>query len=92
MSSPEKELQAKKTFQGKVISNKSSKTILVLVETQKTHKTYRKIVKKRKKFMAHDPSSECKEGDLVTIEECRPISRRKSFILKSVDRKKEIIQ
>ncbi len=83
----------KKTFQGKVVSTKAEKTIVVLVETQRQDKTYKKIVKRRKKFMAHLPAEmSCAEGDVVTIEECRPISKRKTFILKSVDRKLEAIK
>lgn len=83
----------KKTFQGKVVSTKSQKTIVVLIETQQMDKTYKKIMKRRKKFMAHLPEEmSCSEGDVVTIEECRPISKRKTFILKSVDKKLEAIK
>jgi small subunit ribosomal protein S17 len=100
MSSPVKTEQAgtekpklgKKTFTGKVVSNKAEKTIVVVVETQRSDKRYNKIVKRRKKFMAHCEDTSCQEGDTVTIEECRPISKRKTFILKSIDRKAEVVK
>jgi small subunit ribosomal protein S17 len=82
----------KKTFQGKVVSTKAQKTIVVLVETQRMDSTYKKFIKRRKKFMAHNEDIPCHEGDVVTIEECRPISKRKNFILKSVDKKLEVVQ
>ncbi|MFN5539327.1 MAG: 30S ribosomal protein S17 [Candidatus Melainabacteria bacterium] len=77
----------RKTFEGIVVCAKSDKTISVLVERQYADKTYKKIVKKSKKFLAHSENPDCAEGDLVQIEECRPISKRKSFILKSIVRK-----
>lgn len=79
----------KKRFSGKVVSTKAEKTISVLIETQRQDKRYKKIVKRRKKFMAHNENTPCSEGDFVTIEECRPISKNKTFILVSVDRKAE---
>lgn len=82
----------KKTFTGKVVSTKAEKTIVVVVETQRSDKRYNKIVKRRKKFMAHNEDPNCGEGDIVTIEECRPISKRKTFILKSIDRKAEVVK
>lgn len=78
----------KKKFVGIVVSNKSQKTISVLVERQVQDSTYKKIVTKHRKFMAHDEEEACHEGDLVEIEETRPISKRKSFCLKRIIRKK----
>jgi small subunit ribosomal protein S17 len=64
---------------GRVVSDKMNKTVTVLVERRVTHPLYGKIVTRSKKYHAHDESNECKEGDLVMIEECRPISRTKSW-------------
>jgi len=68
-----------RTLTGRVVSDKMTKTVTVLVERRVTHAMYGKIVKRSKKYHAHDENSECHEGDLVTIEECRPISRTKSW-------------
>ena len=64
---------------GRVVSDKMDRTVTVLVERRVTHKLYGKIVTRSKKYHAHDETNECKEGDLVTIEECRPISRTKNW-------------
>ncbi len=64
---------------GRVVSDKMNKTVTVLVERRVTHPLYGKIVTRSKKYHAHDESNDCKEGDLVMIEECRPISRTKSW-------------
>ena len=62
-----------------VVSDKMDRTVTVLVERRVTHKLYGKIVTRSKKYHAHDETNECKEGDLVAIEECRPISRTKNW-------------
>ncbi|HEY9885754.1 MAG TPA: 30S ribosomal protein S17 [Vampirovibrionales bacterium] len=82
----------RKTLLGTVVSTKSKQTITVLVERQCKDPYYKKIIKRRKKFLAHDAEETCNEGDFVAIEECRPISKRKSFNLKEILRRKEIIQ
>jgi small subunit ribosomal protein S17 len=64
---------------GRVVSDKMDRTVTVLVERRVTHKLYGKIVTRSKKYHAHDETNECKEGDLVAIEECRPISRTKNW-------------
>ncbi len=66
---------------GVVTSNKMDKTIAVLVERKLRHPIYGKYVKKSKKFLAHDETNDCKEGDLVRIEESRPLSKRKTWKL-----------
>lgn len=66
---------------GVVVSDKSDKTIVVLVETLVKHPLFKKYVRRRKKFMAHDPNNECGVGDKVLIIEHRPISRRKRWRL-----------
>ena len=64
---------------GRVVSDKMDRTVTVLIERRVTHQLYGKIVTRSKKYHAHDETNECKEGDLVTIEECRPISRTKNW-------------
>lgn len=70
-----------KTRTGLVTSTKMAKTITVSVERRIQHPIYGKYVKKNKKFMAHDEEQQCNEGDLVRIEETRPLSRRKRWRL-----------
>jgi len=80
-----------RTLTGRVVSDKMDKTVTVLVERRVTHPMYGKIVTRSKKYHAHDESNECKPGDLVTIEECRPISRTKSWrVAKLVERAKTV--
>ena len=72
---------------GKVVSNKMDKTIAVSVERLVKHPMYGKYVRRTTKLLAHDESNECKEGDTVSIKPCRPMSRRKSWMLvRIVDR------
>jgi small subunit ribosomal protein S17 len=66
---------------GKVVSNKMDKTIAVSVERLVKHPTYGKYIRRTTKLLAHDANNECKEGDTVTIKPCRPLSRRKSWML-----------
>ncbi|MEY1663179.1 30S ribosomal protein S17 [Isoalcanivorax beigongshangi] len=82
----EANLKTKRTATGKVVSIKAEKTITVLVERQVQHPLYGKIIRRSTKLLAHDEANECREGDLVTIEECRPLSKRKSWKLVSVVR------
>ncbi len=67
--------------QGRVVSDKMDKTIVVLSETRVPHPVYRKIVRKSTRFKAHDERNEAKEGDLVRIAESRPFSREKRWRL-----------
>ena len=69
----------KRILQGVVVSDKQDKTVVVSVERQVMHPVYKKIVKKSKKFAAHDENNQCKVGDRVSIQECRPISKNKSW-------------
>ena len=73
-----------RTLTGKVVSNKMDKTITVSVERLVTHPTYGKILRRRTKIKAHDEQNTCNEGDIVTITQCRPISRHKSWTLVEV--------
>ena len=69
----------KKRLIGKVISDKMKKTVVVLVEKTKEHPKYKKRYKIRKKYKAHDGKEEFKVGDMVIIEESRPISKEKRW-------------
>ncbi|MBQ8671228.1 MAG: 30S ribosomal protein S17 [Alphaproteobacteria bacterium] len=75
----------KRILQGVVVSDKQDKTVVVSVERQVMHPVYKKFVKKSKKFAAHDENNQYKVGDRVSIEECRPISKNKSWTVISSD-------
>ena len=68
-----------RTIEGRVVSNKMSKTVTVLLERQVPHPLYGKIVRRSTKVHAHDENGQCKEGDLVRIAECRPMSKTKNW-------------
>lgn len=70
-----------RTLTGVVVSNRMDKTITVRVERRVLHPLYGKYVRRSSKILAHDEANECKEGDLVSIESCRPLSRNKSWRL-----------
>ena len=76
--------KVKRTATGKVVSTKGDKTIAVLVERQVKHALYGKFLRRSTKLLAHDENNECREGDIVTISECRPISKRKSWTLEKI--------
>jgi small subunit ribosomal protein S17 len=67
--------------EGRVVSNKADKSISVLVERRVKHPLYGKVIKRSTRFFAHDENNECGEGDTVQIEECRPLSKNKSWRL-----------
>ena len=69
----------RRVLQGVVVSDKGDKTITVLVERRVMHPLYKKFIKRSKKYHAHDETNRCKEGDKVRIEECRPVSKSKSW-------------
>lgn len=73
-----------RTVVGEVVSNKMDKTIAVIVERRVEHPIYKKYVKKSTRLLAHDENNECNEGDTVAIEECRPLSKTKSWKLQKV--------
>jgi len=81
----------RKQMQGIVVSDKMQKTVVVKVEKWKFHKKYKKRYKIHKKYKAHDEKNECKIGDLVLIEETRPLSKEKRWrVVKILKRKEEI--
>ncbi|MBY0335875.1 MAG: 30S ribosomal protein S17 [Acetobacteraceae bacterium] len=69
----------KRVLTGRVTSDKMDKTVTVLVERRVMHPLYKKFIRRSKKYAAHDELNQCKEGDLVSIEECPPISKRKTW-------------
>jgi len=69
----------KRVMQGVVVSDKGDKTVVVRVERRIMHPVYKKIIRRSRKFHAHDPENRFKIGDLVRIEECRPVSRLKRW-------------
>jgi small subunit ribosomal protein S17 len=66
-------------MQGVVVSDKMDKSVVVDIERRTQHPLYKKFIKRSKKYVAHDENNTCKEGDVVEIQECRPISRRKNW-------------
>jgi small subunit ribosomal protein S17 len=72
---------------GQVVSTKAAKTIIVEVSRRVPHPLYKRIVKKRKRFHAHDEEGRAKMGDIVRIMECRPLSRTKHWRLTEVVRR-----
>ena len=77
--------EVKRTQQGRVVSDKMDKSIVVLIERKVTHPVYGKIIKRSTKIHAHDEKNECMPGDSVTIQEVRPLSKTKSWALVSID-------
>ncbi|MEF2074459.1 30S ribosomal protein S17 [Consotaella aegiceratis] len=69
----------KRVLQGTVVSDKNDKTVVVLVERRFTHPLFKKTVRRSKKYKAHDELNECKVGDIVSIQETRPISKDKCW-------------
>ena len=74
-----------RTLTGKVVSDKMDKTITVMIERRVKHPIYGKFVKRSTKLHAHDEQNECKIGDTVSVRECRPLSKSKTWMLVSVD-------
>lgn len=74
-----------RTVTGQVVSNKADKTITVLLERKVKHPIYGKFVKRSTKIHAHDEKNECGLGDTVTVQECRPMSKTKTWRLVSID-------
>ncbi|AAQ61837.1 MULTISPECIES: 30S ribosomal protein S17 [Chromobacterium] len=75
------ETKVVRTLTGVVVSDKMDKTVTVLVERKVKHPIYGKIIRRSKKFHAHDENNEFKAGDLVVISESRPLSKTKSWVV-----------
>jgi small subunit ribosomal protein S17 len=73
------EATVKRTLTGTVTSDKMDKTVTVLVERKVKHPLLGKIIRVSKKYHAHDENNECNTGDVITIEECRPLSKTKAW-------------
>jgi small subunit ribosomal protein S17 len=78
------ETQVERTLTGRVTSNKMDKTITVVIERLVKHPVYGKYIRRTTKLHAHDENNECREGDLVAIKQCRPLSKTKSWALTAV--------
>jgi small subunit ribosomal protein S17 len=81
------EIQAEKvarTLSGRVVSDKMDKTVTVLVERKVKHPLIGKVIRRSNKFHAHDEANQCKEGDLVIIQESRPLSKTKTWVVSKV--------
>ncbi len=74
-----------RTVTGRVVSNKMDKSVSVLVERVVKHPIYKKFIRRSAKLMAHDEANECQIGDIVTIQESRPLSKKKAWALVSID-------
>ena len=77
---------------GHVVNNKMDKTVVVAVETPKRHPLYKKIIKTVTKYKVHDKNNECKPGDIVRIEESRPLSKEKRWRVAEIITKGEVIE
>jgi len=75
---------------GTVISDKMEKTVVVLVNTMEKHPIFKKYIKKSKKYYADDRDSECSIGDMVEIEECRPLSKLKRWRVRKILKKSQL--
>jgi small subunit ribosomal protein S17 len=76
--------KSRKTRTGSVVSNRMEKSVVVRVERRVRHKLYGKYVKTSVKYLADDPENRCNIGDTVLIEECRPLSKRKRWRVKTI--------
>lgn len=81
----------KRTLTGRVVSDKMEKTVTVLIERRTKHPLYGKIMTQSKKYHAHDEKNEFHEGDLVIIEECRPLAKTKAWrVIKLVEKSRAV--
>lgn len=80
-----------RTLTGRVTSNKMDKTVTVLVERKVKHPLYGKVISRSKKYHAHDQDNVYKEGDLVTIEECRPLAKTKTWRVTKLVEKSRLV-
>lgn len=80
-----------RSLTGRVVSDKMDKTVTVLVERSVKHPLYGKVMRRSNKFHAHDETNECREGDLVVIEEGRPLSRTKTWRVSKIVEKARVV-
>ncbi|ABX77522.1 30S ribosomal protein S17 [Coxiella burnetii] len=81
-----------RSLMGTVVSNKMNDTVVVRVERRVKHPKYGKFIKRSTKIHAHDKGNECQIGDIVTIRECRPISKTKSWTLVKINERAEKVE
>ncbi len=79
----------RKSMVGAVVSNKMDKTVVVIVERLGRHPLYKKVIKSRKKFKAHDADNACQIGDVVRIVESRPLSKEKHWVVEEIVRARQ---
>jgi small subunit ribosomal protein S17 len=82
----------RKTRTGTIVSDKMDKTIVVVVESLRRHKLYKKVVRHTSKFKVHDESNSCKIGDVVKIVETRPLSKDKCWRVVEIIGRKEVVE
>jgi len=80
----EEQVKGQRTIVGRVVSNKMDKTVSVAIERRIKHPVYGKYIRRTTKVLAHDAANECNIGDRVSISECRPISKNKSWAVVDV--------
>lgn len=83
--------ERRKTLIGVVTSNKMDKTVVVTVQRVTRHPLYGKIIRKHKKYKAHDETNQAMTGDTVRIRECRPISKDKTYFLEEILERAELV-
>jgi small subunit ribosomal protein S17 len=76
--------EGRKSMVGQVVSNKMDKTVVVIVERLGRHPLYKKVIRTRKKFKAHDADNACQIGDVVRIVESRPLSKEKRWVVEEI--------
>ncbi|NPB09271.1 MAG: 30S ribosomal protein S17 [Thermodesulfobacteria bacterium] len=81
-----------KQFVGVVVSDKMDKTVVVMVERLVEHPLYKKYIRRRKKFMAHDEENACRVGDKVLIEETRPLSKHKRWRVRHILERAKVLE
>lgn len=81
----------RKNLVGRVVSDKMDKTVIVTVERKFRHPMFERVVRRSKKYMAHDEGNACRPGDLVRIQETRPMSKRKRWKVVDVLERQELV-
>ena len=81
-----------RTLSGLVVSDRMDKTITVKVERRVKHPVYGKFIRRSTKLHAHDGENECRIGDTVTVVECRPLSKSKTWMLKTIDQRSQELE
>lgn len=82
-------IKKRRTLEGVVVSDKMMNSVVIQTARLVSHKLYGKMIRRHKKYMADDPQNTCGIGDLVIIEECRPLSKNKRWRLREIVKKAE---